>query len=116
MKRAFYLGLTILAVALFAARVLVAQSQPTMQGPNAGKSAVSDSTGSFAIFGVTPGPAKVQVSKGGFQSWTSKDFDLQGDTKLAVELFPAPPTNASGAATGRCNDGSWTWSTSHSDA
>jgi len=87
-----------------------------MQGPNAGKSAVSDSTGSFAIFGVTAGPAKVQVSKGGFQSWTSKDFDLQGDTKLAVELFPAPPTNASGAATGRCNDGSWTWSTSHSDA
>jgi hypothetical protein len=87
-----------------------------MQGPNAGKSAVSDSTGAFAIFGLTAGPAKVQVSKGGFQAWTSKDFDLQGDTKLAVELFPTPPTNGSGAATGRCNDGSWTWSTSRSDA
>src|SRR5262245_50128813 len=87
-----------------------------MAGPNAGKSAVSDDTGSFAIFGLTPGPTKVQVSKNGFQAWTSKDFDLHGDTKLAVELFPTPPTNASGTATGRCNDGSWTWTTSRGDA
>jgi hypothetical protein len=87
-----------------------------VQGPNAGKSATSDQTGSFAIFGLTPGPAKLQVSKSGFQAWTSKDFDLQGDTKLAVELFPTPPSNASGAATGRCNDGSWTWATSRADA
>jgi hypothetical protein len=87
-----------------------------VQGPNAGKSAVSDGTGSFAIFGLTSGPAKLQVSKNGFQTWTSKDFVLQGDTKLAVELFPTPPTNASGAATGRCNDGSWTWATSRGEA
>jgi len=86
------------------------------QGPNAGKSAVSDSTGSFALFGLTAGPTRIQVSKGGFQSWTSKDFDLQGVTKIAVELFPTPPTNSSGAATGRCNDGSWTWTTSRGDA
>ena len=39
------------------------------------------------------------------------------DTKIAVELFPTPPTNSSGAtATGRCNDGSWTWATSRADA
>jgi hypothetical protein len=88
-----------------------------MQGANAGKSAVSDETGSFAIFGLTPGPATVRVSRNGFQTWTSKDFDLQHDTKIAVELFTAPPTNASGAtATGRCNDGSWTWASSRADA
>ena len=87
-----------------------------VQGPNSGKSATSDETGSFAIFGLTPGPAKLQVSKNGFLAWTSKDFVLQGDTKLAVELFPTPPTNASGAATGRCSDGSWTWARSRADA
>jgi Carboxypeptidase regulatory-like domain len=87
------------------------------QGANAGKSAVSDDTGSFAILGVTPGPAKVQVSKAGFVTWTSKDFDLQNDAKLAVELFPTPATSSGGtAATGRCNDGSWTWATSPADA
>src|SRR5262245_49631656 len=87
------------------------------QGVNAGKSAVSDDTGSFGIFGLMPGPAKVQVSKNGFVTWTSKDFDLQSDTKLAVELFAAPATSSSGTvATGRCNDGSWTWATSLGDA
>ena len=87
------------------------------QGANAGKSAVSDDTGSFAIFSLTPGPATIQVSKIGFVTWTSKAFDLQNDTKLAIELFPTPATNPSGAtATGRCNDGSWTWSTSRADA
>src|SRR5262245_22824623 len=87
------------------------------RGPNAGKSAVSDDTGSFAIFGLTTGPAGVRVSKNGFSTWTSKDFDLQGDSKLAVELFPTPPVNSSGAAaTGRCNDGSWTWTTSRDNA
>jgi carboxypeptidase family protein len=87
------------------------------QGANAGKSAVSDDTGSFAIFGLTPGPAKVQVSKNGFVTWTSKDFDLQKDTKLGVELFPTPATSSSGTvATGRCDDGSWTWATSRADA
>jgi carboxypeptidase family protein len=88
-----------------------------MQGPNTGKSAVSDDTGSFAIFGLTAGPATVRVTRSGFQPWISKDFDFQSDTKIAVELFPAPPANSSGAtATGRCNDGSWTWSSSRTDA
>ena len=87
------------------------------QGPNAGKSVVSDSDGSFAIFGLAPGRSTIQVSKSGYQTWSSKDFDLQSDNKLAIELFPTPPTNSSGAsATGRCNDGGWTWSTSLADA
>jgi hypothetical protein len=87
------------------------------QGANAGKSAVSDETGSFAISGLTPGPAKVQVSKGGFVTWASKDFDLRSDTKLAVELLPTPATSSGGTvASGRCNDGSWTWATSPADA
>jgi hypothetical protein len=87
------------------------------QGPNAGKSVVSDETGSFAIYGLASGPALVRVTKNGYQPWTSKSFDLQSDTKIAIELFPMPPTNASGAsATGRCNDGSWTWASSYGAA
>jgi len=87
------------------------------QGVNAGKTTVSDDTGSFAILGLTRGPATVQVSKSGFVTWTSKDFDLQNDTKLGIELFPTPATSSGGtAATGRCNDGTWTWATSRADA
>ena len=87
------------------------------QGANVGKSAVSDDTGSFAISGLTPGSARLQVSKGGFVTWASKDFDLSSDTKLAVELFPTPATSSGGTvATGRCNDGSWTWATAPADA
>ena len=62
-----------------------------MQGPNIGKFAVTDDTGAFAIFGLTPGRVTIQVSKTGYQAWASKDFDVESDTKIAVELFPAPP-------------------------
>lgn len=87
------------------------------QGPNAGRTTVSGADGSFAIFGLAAGRASVRATKGGYQAWTSKDFDLQSDTKLAIELFPTPPVNSSGAsATGRCNDGGWTWSSSRADA
>jgi pectin methylesterase-like acyl-CoA thioesterase len=87
------------------------------QGVNRGKFAVSDDSGSFAIYGLAPGAIKVQVSKGAFDVWASKDFDLQADTKIAVELFPAAPRNSSGAAaTGRCKDGTWTWTTSRTEA
>jgi hypothetical protein len=86
-------------------------------GANAGKFAVSDDTGSFGLLGLAAGPTRLHVSKTGYEAWSSKDFDLQADTKLAIELFPTPPANSSGArATGRCNDGSWTWSASRADA
>jgi hypothetical protein len=88
-----------------------------VQGANAGKFALSDDTGAFAIYGLTPGAATIQVSKSGYQAWASKNFDIEIDTKIAVELFPAPPANSSGAsATGRCNDGGWTWATSQGEA
>ena len=87
------------------------------QGPNAGRTTVSDTDGAFAIFGLAAGRASLRVTRGGYQAWTSKDFDLQSDTKLAIELFPTPPVNTSGVpATGRCNDGGWTWSSSRADA
>ena len=83
------------------------------RGPNAGKSTVSDDSGSFAILDLVPGPVGLQVSKSGYEVWSSKDFDLTSATKLAIELFPTPPVNSSGSpATGRCNDGGWTWDAS----
>jgi len=88
-----------------------------MQGPNAGRSAVSDDTGGFAIYSLAPGQATLRVTLAGYDTWLSKSFVLQSDTKLAIELFPAAPMSSSGAAaTGRCNDGTWTWSSSRADA
>jgi hypothetical protein len=98
-------------------RGIAAARIEVIEGANAGKFAMSDDTGSFALLGLTAGSARLQVSKSGYESWTSKPFDLQADTKLGIELFPSSPANASGTrATGRCNDGSWTWSTSFVDA
>lgn len=78
-------------------------------GANAGASTVSDSSGTFALMGLTPGTLTLLISKAGFQTWMTRDLLLDSDAKVVAELFPIPPTNASGPATGRCNDGSWTW-------
>jgi hypothetical protein len=78
-------------------------------GANAGRSTQSDNTGAFALMGLTPGTLTLQISKSGFQTWLRRDLVLDSDAKVAAELFPVPPANASGSATGRCNDGSWTW-------
>lgn len=78
-------------------------------GANAGRFVVSGADGSFALMDLLPGAGTLRVSKTDFQSW-SQEFSLDNDLKIAAELFPAPPANQNGAtATGRCNDGAWTW-------
>ena len=42
-------------------------------GPNAGKSTLSDDAGSFGLLGLAAGTMRLQVSKSGYQSWTSKN-------------------------------------------
>jgi Carboxypeptidase regulatory-like domain len=87
-----------------------------IQGAEAGSFTVSDDTGSFLLRGLSPGPMTLQVSKPGFQTW-SKDVLLESDAKIEAELFAAPPSDGNGAtATGRCNDGSWTWAATREEA
>ena len=98
------------------ARIVSGARVEVTQGADSGTFTVSDDTGSFALMGLTPGEMKLQVSKPGYQTWT-KDLLLVADSKIAAELFTVPPTNSSGtAATGRCNDGSWTWAQTRADA
>jgi len=79
-------------------------------GADAGRTTQSDSSGNFVLANVTAGTVSLRVSKTGYQTWMKDAILLDGDRKVAVELFVEPPTDASGvAATGRCNDGSWTW-------
>jgi hypothetical protein len=78
-------------------------------GADTGRVTHSDSIGDFVLAGVTAGTLTLRVSKPGFQTWT-RDIALDANEKIGVELFVEPPVNDSGAsATGRCNDGSWTW-------
>jgi hypothetical protein len=98
------------------ARLVSGARVEVAQGADSGTFTISDDTGSFVLMGLTPGQMRLQVSKSGFQSWT-RDLFLDADSKIAAELFTVPPTNSSGAAaTGRCNDGGWTWTQTRGDA
>jgi hypothetical protein len=79
-------------------------------GADTGRATQSDAAGNFVLANITAGAVSLRVSKAGYQSWAKDDISLEGDRKVAVELFVEPPRDAGGvAATGRCNDGSWTW-------
>ena len=86
------------------------------RGADAGRFTHSDPVGDFVLAGVAAGTVTLRVSKAGFQAWT-RDIVLGANQKIGVELFAEPPVDASGApATGRCNDGSWTWAQVHGAA
>jgi hypothetical protein len=88
----------------------VADAKVEVVGADAARATQSDAAGNFVLASVTAGTVSLRVSKAGYQTWTKDGISLDGDKKIAVELFAEPPTDASGAtATGRCNDGSWTW-------
>lgn len=78
-------------------------------GADTGRFTHSDAIGDFVLAAVTAGTVTLRVSKAGFQTWT-RDIAVGANQKIGIELFAEPPVDASGApATGRCNDGSWTW-------
>jgi hypothetical protein len=78
-----------------------------VSGANIGKSAMSDQGGAFGLMGLSQGPITLRVSRPGYQTWTSKEFDLEADTKIAVDLFPlASATDAARDARGpQCESG-----------
>lgn len=88
----------------------VADAKVEVVGADATRVTQSDADGNFVLASVTAGTVSLRVSKAGYQMWTKDGISLDGDKKIAVELLVEPPTDANGVtATGRCNDGSWTW-------
>jgi hypothetical protein len=82
-----------------------------------GNHTFSDDRGLFAIPGLPPGRALVEFSKDGYQTFETDVVVADGDNKLSINLYPTPPKGADGmSATARCNDGSWSWAQTRTDA
>jgi hypothetical protein len=86
-------------------------------GADAGAFVTSDAVGFFRFNTVSAGVVAVQATKDGYQAWRITNLSIDGDRSLDVAFFPTPPANASGAtATARCNDGTWSWAPTRTDA
>jgi len=81
-----------------------------VEGPNTGKSVVSNGSGAYQFTGLASGQASVTATLDGYIVWKSS-FDLSADRQEDLWLTPNPPKNSDGApATARCKDGTWSWS------
>jgi hypothetical protein len=81
-----------------------------------GDHTLSDDRGAFAIPGVAPGRMLIEFTKDGYQIYETEIVFVDGNT-LSVSLYPTPPKSADGAsATARCNDGSWSWAQTRTNA
>jgi hypothetical protein len=88
-----------------------------IQGPDMGKSIISDSFGMFRLSPLKPGVIGVEAVKDGYYLWRVTNLTLDRDQDVSVILFPTPPKDGSGAfATARCNDGSWSWAMTRAEA
>jgi len=85
-------------------------------GPDAGKSAVADSTGKYKFGDLYAGLIILKTTLNGYEMWQG-GFTLFGDRQQDAWLSPTPPKDATGTmATARCKDGTWTWSQITKDA
>jgi len=85
-------------------------------GPDAGIQAASDGKGIFGIAGLSAGFAIVETDAPGY-TVSSIGLDISGNRSVDLWLAPMPPKDANGAtATARCNDGSWSWDQTKTDA
>ena len=88
-----------------------------VQGPDTGKSTMSDSFGMFRLSDLHPGLIGAEATKDGYLLWRLTNLTLDHDQSVSVLLFPTPPKDASGAsATARCNDASWSWAPTRAEA
>src|SRR5205085_2338092 len=66
---------------------------------------------------LSDGNVLLDTSKSGYQTLQSPAVAVSANTTLDIFLFATPPQDATGkTATGRCVDGSWTWSDTRADA
>jgi hypothetical protein len=87
-----------------------------VRGPGAGTIATSDAAGSFRLAGVM-GMVDITASKPGYIDWRLQNLTVDHDMQMDVGIYLTPPTDASGArATVRCQDGSWSWAQTVSEA
>ena len=82
-----------------------------------GDHTLTNDHGVFAIPGVSAGRTLVEVSKDGYQIFETEIVLVDGNPPLTFNLYPTPPKSAAGvSATARCNDGSWSWAQTRTDA
>jgi hypothetical protein len=86
-------------------------------GADAGASVVTDASGQFRFNALSAGVIAMEATKDGYELWRVANLDMDENRALDVTLYPKPPANASGArATARCNDGTWSWATTRTEA
>jgi hypothetical protein len=99
------------------ARPLLGATITIVQGPDTGRSTVSDKFGMFRFSSLQTGIVGVEAVKDGFLLWRLTNLMLDQDREVSVLLYPTPPTDASGAsATARCNDTTWSWAPTRAEA
>jgi hypothetical protein len=81
-----------------------------VDGPDAGKFAVSDASGNYRLTGLGSGRISIAAKMPGYQLWHVDQMNLMSDAQYDAWLVLIPPTDSTGAtATARCKDSAWTW-------
>jgi hypothetical protein len=80
-------------------------------------SVMSDATGAFTIPSLPNALVGIEATKDGYLLWKVMNLGMGSNKVIEVNLYPTPPTNASGEpATARCKDKSWSWASALSEA
>jgi hypothetical protein len=86
-------------------------------GPDNGAVLLTDATGAFRFDAVTSGVISMEATRDGYLLWRVTNLTMDRDRQIDLELFPVPPTDATGAsATARCGDGTWSWAPTRGEA
>jgi hypothetical protein len=87
------------------------------EGPDAGLTATTDEGGLYRFAALRTAPLTLEARKSGYLLWRVTNLMLDRDRQLEIVLFPTPPKNADGVdATARCNDSTWSWAQTRTEA
>lgn len=79
--------------------------------------ATSDNAGTFTLTDLPAATYLLEVTRDGYDVWESEVVITDRDIQVSVDMYPTAPKDSSGAtATARCNDGSWSWAQTKSNA
>ena len=85
-------------------------------GPDFGATAVSDQTGAYTFPPLAAGFAPIETTANGYIT-NSIGIAITNNGSVDIWLAPVPPKDSTGAtATARCNDGTWSWAQTGTDA
>ena len=98
-------------------KVLTGVSVQVTDGPDAGLSTTTDAGGMYRFASLHTAPLTLEARKSGYLLWRITNLMLDRDRQIQIVMFPTPPKDASGVdATARCNDSTWSWDKSRTDA